>query len=292
MKKSLIIYLIILLSILFWSGAVWAKAVDLQVPIPIPGGGLEKQVENLGQYISLFYQFFVTSAGILATVMIVFGGYRWITAAGNANKIGEAKETIISAILGLILALTSYILLNTINPAITSLKPLTVPALTQFSAEGMAKRLCNFDAELDESTNEPVRCGRIIFINPRDPENDEQCLGVRSLDNDNYCKVTQLGDLLAGIEADKTTIANHPSNQQIFDVNNDEACGDVWYDTPHYEVGMECSKLGGYNLRCRLEGETGIFVSNPSVCSGVRWNPEILAGCGKLSNMKCQNGED
>lgn len=300
MKKTLI-YLILTFSFLLFSGVVFAKPIDLQVPIPVPGGELTKSVEDLGEYISIFYQFFVTSAGILATVMIILGGYRWIVAAGNAQKIGEAKETIISAVLGLVLALTSYILLNTINPAITSLKPLTVPALQQFTTEGMAEKLCDFDQDVD-GTGAPIECGETLYIDPDDPAS-EQCLGVRSLDNDNYCKVTEIGGLKMGIEASETTIANHPSNQQIFDVSNgpvdifgiNEPCGLVFNTSGYpgeYEVANNCPELAGSMRRCVLNGETGIFAPdpNPSLLNcNYFLNPTIKGGCGKVTNMFCQS---
>lgn len=87
-------------------------------------------VKDLADYISGFYKFFVGIIGVLAVVMILYGAIQWIAAAGNPGKIGAAKEQISSALIGLVLALTSYAILNLINPALVSLKVPSVEDVT------------------------------------------------------------------------------------------------------------------------------------------------------------------
>jgi hypothetical protein len=41
--------------------------------------------------------------GIAAVVMIIIGGFRYITAAGDSGKIASAKDTIIYALVGLVI---------------------------------------------------------------------------------------------------------------------------------------------------------------------------------------------
>lgn len=41
--------------------------------------------------------------GIVAVIMIVFGGFRYITSGGDSTKVGSAKNTIIYAIVGLVI---------------------------------------------------------------------------------------------------------------------------------------------------------------------------------------------
>lgn len=50
--------------------------------------------------------------GSLSLVMFVFGGITWMTAAGNEEKIKKAKNTIVYSVFGLIVAFSSYALLN------------------------------------------------------------------------------------------------------------------------------------------------------------------------------------
>jgi hypothetical protein len=67
------------------------------------------------------YTYVVSIGGILATVMIIFGGIVYLTAGGNPGRIGEAKEYIGNALIGLVLLFTSYLLLQTLNPDLVKL---------------------------------------------------------------------------------------------------------------------------------------------------------------------------
>lgn len=46
--------------------------------------------------------------GTVATVLMIYAGFNWMTAAGNDEKIETAKKTIFAAILGLIIIMMSY----------------------------------------------------------------------------------------------------------------------------------------------------------------------------------------
>ncbi|MEK7516486.1 MAG: hypothetical protein AAB562_02720, partial [Patescibacteria group bacterium] len=87
--------------------------MEVRIGGAVSGVG-EFVVQDLGQYLSILYNYLIGIAGVLATVMIMVGGVRWLLAAGDPGKIGAAKETIGSAVIGLALALGSFLLLNTI----------------------------------------------------------------------------------------------------------------------------------------------------------------------------------
>src|SRR3989339_952337 len=86
-----------------------------------------------GQYIAALYKFFVGIAGIVAVVMISLGGFIWLFSGGSPDKISKAKELILGAIFGLLLALGSYLILYTINPQLVdfSLAIKQVPVISQ-----------------------------------------------------------------------------------------------------------------------------------------------------------------
>lgn len=50
--------------------------------------------------------------GIIAVIMIIYGGLRYTTSVGDANKIAAAKNTIIYSVIGLIVALFAYAIVN------------------------------------------------------------------------------------------------------------------------------------------------------------------------------------
>ena len=46
--------------------------------------------------------------GIIAVVIILIGGFKWMTALGNDEKVEEAKKLIASGIIGLIIIVSAY----------------------------------------------------------------------------------------------------------------------------------------------------------------------------------------
>jgi hypothetical protein len=82
-----------------------------------PIGDLKEAPKDMGDYFNTIFKIAIGLCGALAVIMIVIGGVQYM---GNESIFGqtEAKGKITAAILGLIIALGSYALLNTINPAL------------------------------------------------------------------------------------------------------------------------------------------------------------------------------
>lgn len=76
------------------------------------------------------------AVGIVAVVMLLFGGLRYITSGGDSKKVTDAKNTILYAIIGLVICILSYAIvnfvLNTIG-ATTSTTTETTSSETQSS---------------------------------------------------------------------------------------------------------------------------------------------------------------
>lgn len=53
-------------------------------------------------------------AGIIAIVMIIWGGFRMIISQGNPESIKEARQTILYAIIGLIVAISAKVIMNVV----------------------------------------------------------------------------------------------------------------------------------------------------------------------------------
>ena len=56
-------------------------------------------------------------AGIIAVVMLIFGGIRFMVSRGDKDKVQKAKNTVIYAIIGLVLVIFSYAIVNFIVSA-------------------------------------------------------------------------------------------------------------------------------------------------------------------------------
>lgn len=50
--------------------------------------------------------------GLIAVVLILIGGFKWMTAGGNEDQVGEAKKWMYSGVVGLLIILASYALAN------------------------------------------------------------------------------------------------------------------------------------------------------------------------------------
>ncbi|MBI5037242.1 MAG: hypothetical protein HZC01_00830 [Candidatus Kerfeldbacteria bacterium] len=62
---------------------------------------LESTVVNIVQWVLGFL-------GLIAVIMILYGGFVWITAGGNEDKVGTAKKIISAAVVGLIVVLLAW----------------------------------------------------------------------------------------------------------------------------------------------------------------------------------------
>ncbi|MFA6553416.1 MAG: lytic transglycosylase domain-containing protein [Patescibacteria group bacterium] len=79
---------------------------------------------TLGDYISALYVFFVSAAGILAVTMMIYGGIKYTVSFGNPSKLQDARDTITSAMIGLAIALGSYVILLTVSPRLVTFQGL------------------------------------------------------------------------------------------------------------------------------------------------------------------------
>ncbi len=58
--------------------------------------------------------FFLYFLGFVATVMIIYGGILYVTSAGNEDNTGKAKKILLYAILGIVVILVSFAIVNTV----------------------------------------------------------------------------------------------------------------------------------------------------------------------------------
>jgi Type IV secretion system pilin len=153
---------IIAATVLFFMPAPLQAAspytMNLEVPIPTLHGGsslitFTGDTGPIAEYIKAIYAYAVGAVGIVAAVVLMIGGLMWITAGGNASSVSEAKSMITASLTGLVLVLTSYLLLNQVNPSlvnlssdITTIKPPEVaPAAAPASISNQPKiHNCNW----------------------------------------------------------------------------------------------------------------------------------------------------
>src|SRR3989344_266458 len=82
---------------------------------PIPYVETEEGKTTASQYLSGIFSFVIGIAGVLAVLMIIYGGIKYMSTDAFTGK-DEAKGIIGGAIWGLVLTIGSWLILNTINP--------------------------------------------------------------------------------------------------------------------------------------------------------------------------------
>jgi len=77
---------------------------------------------NISSMTQAIFEFGIALCVLAAAIYIAWGSLQYFLAAGNAKYAEEGKTIIIRAIQGLVLALVSWIILNTISTQFTQLK--------------------------------------------------------------------------------------------------------------------------------------------------------------------------
>jgi hypothetical protein len=127
MKNFILTFSFALLAVLSVGRPALAQTQQYQLLAPIPLTGANSaptqsfDVTTLATtYLPGMIKLVIGLAGGLAVVMIVVGGLRYITSATGMGK-SDGKDMIFNAIIGLLLAISAYTILYTINPNLVNL---------------------------------------------------------------------------------------------------------------------------------------------------------------------------
>ncbi|MBU0613290.1 pilin [Patescibacteria group bacterium] len=63
---------------------------------------------DLQETVIAIIQWILGLLGLIAVIMILIGGFKWMTAGGNEEKIESAKKLLTSAIIGLVIVLLAW----------------------------------------------------------------------------------------------------------------------------------------------------------------------------------------
>ena len=123
MKTLVLSLLFIFLSHAFVS-PVFADAgiqgfVPLSPTLPVIGD-LSGEI-SLPDLINALFTIAIVLSAILAVIMVAIGGFQYMT-TDSVFSMGNAKERISDALIGLLIVLTAILLLQTINPELVKLK--------------------------------------------------------------------------------------------------------------------------------------------------------------------------
>ncbi|UZE93376.1 MAG: hypothetical protein IB617_00910 [Candidatus Nealsonbacteria bacterium] len=122
MKKFIRNKKILLLFVLLGFFFIVSKTFALEIDWPkSPVSDTQLNDDSvLGDMVKYFYEWGITMGGLVTFFSLLIGGFKYLTSIGSPTVMKEATDQITSAFLGLILLLSSWLILNTISPQFTT----------------------------------------------------------------------------------------------------------------------------------------------------------------------------
>jgi len=99
-------------------------------------GGADSDVatiQGLECLIANIFTVIITLIGLAAFVMLIIGSVRWLLSGGNSSNVEKARNTMTYAIIGIVVALSAFIVLNLIAgfTGIESITRFSIPTSNQ-----------------------------------------------------------------------------------------------------------------------------------------------------------------
>ncbi|NCA93789.1 MAG: hypothetical protein EOM84_01280 [Sphingobacteriia bacterium] len=88
----------------FWAGAQYATPTGTQ----LPGGDLTEIIIGIMQWILVIL-------GAIGVIGFVIAGIIYLTSAGDDNRIGTAKKAMLYSIIGVIVGIMGYVIIQAVN---------------------------------------------------------------------------------------------------------------------------------------------------------------------------------
>ncbi len=105
-------------------GGVGGSGVNCDNPLDCIGKGSSStgygdQNADLPTIVANIIRVVLYIVGILSVVFIIYGGVKYGTSAGDSAKVKSAKDTILYAVIGLIVAILAYAIVSFVTKSIT-----------------------------------------------------------------------------------------------------------------------------------------------------------------------------
>ncbi|MCK4501035.1 hypothetical protein KAU11_11105, partial [Candidatus Babeliales bacterium] len=122
-SKFILFLLLFVFAFSLTSHSVFANEKGLETSYPGIGGeeGLSSD-PTLPEYVKYIFRVSLIIVVLSSFAVLIYGGFVFLTSGGSPVARNEGKNWLFSGILGLIIALCSYLILNTINPDILKIR--------------------------------------------------------------------------------------------------------------------------------------------------------------------------
>jgi hypothetical protein len=140
-KFNIVVHISLSLIMLFWSAPhlVFAQTATSTATSALPdyrNKGVQKSIEDflcaptgggsdLNVCVNRLYRFSISIGGFLLVFLLALAGYYYMLGSESGKQ--KAKGIVGSSVAGMIIILTSYLILNQINPALTQFRAIQPP---------------------------------------------------------------------------------------------------------------------------------------------------------------------
>ncbi|MDI6883401.1 MAG: hypothetical protein QMC93_02985 [Patescibacteria group bacterium] len=146
-KSKEFILLIIILGIFI----VFSNVLALEVTWPpSPRGTKLTDTSDLTVLVKYLYEWGIALGGLAVFIALIIAGFQYLTSMGEPTRLAESKDRIKSAFFGLILLLSSWLILNTINPQLTTLQPIELKLEAVFTPCDTTEKDCPEGYQCDD----------------------------------------------------------------------------------------------------------------------------------------------
>lgn len=140
-KKQKLFFIFLLVFILFSFLAPLALA-KLEIQYPKAQG---EDLTTFPGYVKYLFNFSIIIAGVVALGVMIFSGFNILTSPDQPSVVSDARGKIIGALIGIVILLSSYLILTTINPGLAvfslqSLRPTTGVYLIGIDKDGKQQK--------------------------------------------------------------------------------------------------------------------------------------------------------
>ena len=84
------------------------------ISLVFPNSGAFSAGSTPQQFIVAIIQIMLLFSGMIAVVFVIIGGYRYITSNGNEESAEKGRNTLVNAIIGLVIIILSYVIINVV----------------------------------------------------------------------------------------------------------------------------------------------------------------------------------
>lgn len=115
---------------------VAAQTLEYNLLVNLPYAD-ETYTDDMSSYFVSVFRILIGVAAILAVIVLIWAGFEYVVGAANPQTRSDAKDRIIGALLGLLLALVAWIILNTINTRLVTSEITANPAVLSIDCDAI-----------------------------------------------------------------------------------------------------------------------------------------------------------